>query len=183
MSIPTTSPVISRIREACKYALSNRIISGGQAIRYSNTGNTTFDDSGYYNDIKYCYDVPVSYESATGFPFVNMFIDHETCSTGSDVRFDQNSGMLHNKFSLRLEVFLNTNQNQSYLMDTILADIQKYFGINYYIPDSTGNATCMNCYYSGSDRWSLDINSPICGITIVFDVWYRQRLIDPTILS
>jgi len=183
MSVPVVLPVLYRIRSACKYALTNRIVSGGESIRYSNDGNTTIDTVGYYNSLKYCYDNPITYEAATGFPFINMFIDHEDCSTGSDSRLDQNSGMLHNKFSLRLEVFLNTNTNQSYLMDTILADLQRYFGINYYIPDSEGNATCMNCYYSGSDRWSLDINNPICGITVLFDVWYRQKLIDPTIFS
>jgi len=183
MTTPILLPVITRIRKAVVYSVENRIISGGQTIRYSNSGNNIIDDYGYYMSYPHCYDTPRSYETFSEFPSINLFIDIENSNANANVQIDQNSGMLHNKFSMRFEVFLNCTQDVTTIMDCACADLQRFFGVNYYIPDSSGIATASHCYYTGSERWGVSLGEPVVGITVRFDVWYRQRIIDPTIMS
>jgi len=180
MSIPSINPIRSQIRDAVLYALRNRIIGGGIAIRYSSEGNTTVSDAGYYHTIRHAFDPPRTFEQMQEFPCANVYIDAESCENAANVQIDQNQAALHNSFTLVMEICINETNNPALIQDQILADIQKYFGINYFIPDSAGNATCFNCYYLSSDPWGTDRTRPNCGITVNYIVWYRQKLTDPT---
>ena len=180
MAIPSTLPVRSRIRSAALYGLRNRIISGGTAIRYSSSGNTTVSSEGYYNTISRAFDPSRTFEQFDEYPCVNVFVDNEDCDNVSNVQIDQNQGLLHNSFILQMDCFLNDNNDPALAQDKILHDIQKYFGINYYIPDENGVATAFNCYYDSSLTFGTDRTTPNCGITIRYRVWYRQQLTNPS---
>ena len=182
MSTPTTDSIRSQIRQAAIYGLKNRIIEGGTAIRYSDAGNTTVSSVGYYNSFgDMVFDPPKSWEQIPQFPACNVSMEEEVCANGANVQLDQNQALLHNGFRLRMDCFLNDDNDPALAQDKILHDVQKYFGINYYIPDSTGAATAFNCYYESSDPFGIDKVKPNCGITIYYKVWYRQQLINPAV--
>src|SRR4030065_32967 len=162
MAILSTLPVRSRIKSAALYALRNRIISGGNAIRYADS-NTTISTEGYYNTITRAFDPPRTYEQFDEFPCVNVFFENEDCENNSNVQTDQNQGLLHNFVILRMDVFLNDNNDPALAQDKVLHDIQKYFGINYFIPDENGAATAFNCYYDSCEPFGTDRTSPNCG--------------------
>ncbi len=180
MAAPSVLPVRSRIRDAVLYSLRNRILANGTAIRYSDAGNTTVSSEGYYNTVTRAFDPPRTYEQFDEYPSINVFIDGESCDSASNVNTDQNQALLHNSFILQMDCFLNDINDPALAQDKILHDIQKFFGINYYIPDESGNATAFNCYYDSSSPFGTDRTSPNSGITIRYRIWYRQQLTNPS---
>lgn len=181
MTVPTVEPIRSRIRQAAIFGIENRIISGGSAIRYSDLGDTTVRAAGYYYTFSRAYDPPTSIDKMKDFPQCNVFMEDEFCTNVDNVQQDQNESKLHNSFTLVLDC-VSTNVNDPALtQDRMLSDIQTYFGINYYIPDSNKAKTAFNCYYESSSPWSTTENKPRTGITIRYRVWYRQFLSNPAV--
>lgn len=178
--VPNNLPIRSRIRQAVLYALKNRIKSGGQGLRYTPTGNELVSDEGYYLSIKNAYDPPRSFEQMPEFPSVNVFCTSETCEDTTNTQIQQNTSLLSNSFTLRLECFIHNENNPALECDKLIADIQRYFGINYHIPDENGNATAMTIYYSGHEVSGTETTRPNIYVAIDFRVWYRQRTTDPT---
>lgn len=179
MTVPTILPIRSRIRSAAIYGVENRILSGGTAIRYSDAGNTTVRDVGYYYTFSKAYDPPVEIDVMRDFPQCNVFMEDEVCSNVDNVQQDQNESKLHNSFMLVFDCVSTDVNDPALVQDKMLHDIQVYFGINYYIPDSAGVKTAFNCYYAGSSPWSTSGNKPRTGITVRYQVWYRQFLSNP----
>jgi len=181
MGQPSTLPTIERIVNAAVYGLNNRIIAGGNAIRYKTSGNTTVYNDAYYNDMKAAYRPSRSFEQMDRYPCCNVVDDEEFCETSSNIQLDQNQALLHNEFRLNITCFLKDTNNQGLAQNKILSDIQTYFGINYHIPDADGSKTCFNCYYQSCTKFGIESNVDSCGIEIVYIVWYRQQLTNPRI--
>lgn len=179
-STPANDPVRSKIRQAALYALRNRITEGGSAIRYSAGGSEAIvSTAGYFNTMRRAYDPPRSIEELEEYPCCNVLIEDGFSQNSSDTRLGQNQGLLHNSFILAIDCFLQDINDQALAQDRILADVQKYFGINFGIPDSDGYATAFNCYYESNIPHGIRNTAPNCGILIRFRVWYRQQLINP----
>ena len=180
MTTPAIDPIRSRILEAAAYGLSNRIIAGGASIRYTPEGDFAISSTGYYYTMHQAYRDARAASSMREYPSCNLFIEGETCNNSSNVQLEQNQSLLHNSFILRIDVFVNDKEDPQLARDRILADVQRYLGINKHIPDSAGAQTCFTCYYDSSDPWGIDKEKPNTGITIRYKVWYRQKLTDPT---
>jgi len=178
MAVPTVEPVRAQIRQACLYGLRNRIIAGGNAIRYGAT-DSIVSTSGYYNTMRRAYDPIRTRGNMEEFPACNVKIEDEFSENVSNVQKDQNQALLSNSFVLSMDCFLNDTNDPALEQDRILADVQKYFGINYFIPDVNGNATAFNCYYDSSVPHGINTNKPESGILIRYRVWYRQELTNP----
>ena len=183
MTIPANNPALSKIRAAAIYGIENRIIKGGTAIRYSSEGDTTISSEGYFTQFKHAYDPPRSIEQIKEFPSCNVSINDDFSNNFEDLTIGQNQGKSHNNFALFLSCISSDINNPALTQDKMLHDIQKYFGINYYIPDSTGAQTCFDCNYESSNRWSTEGNRPRTGIDIIIRVRYRYRLTDPTLIG
>jgi hypothetical protein len=181
MAIPSNLPVRSRIRNAVLYALRNRIKSGEPTVKYAASGNTTVANEGYYLTIKNAYDPPRHFDQMPEFPAVNVFISNESCEDTSNTQIEQNTFLLSNSFILRLECFIHNVNDPDLECDKLLADLQRYFGTNYSIPDENGVSTAMAIYYSGSEILGTESTRPNIYINVEFKVWYRQRNNNPTI--
>lgn len=181
MTTPALDPVRSRILEAAAYGLSNRIIAAGASIRYTEAGDFEIATEGYYYTMHQAYRNARAASSIREYPSCNLFSEGESCENVDNVQLEQNQALLHNNFIMRIDVFLNDREDPQLARDRILADVQRYFGINKHIPDSDGAQTCFTCYYDSSDPWGIDKEKPAyTGITIRYRVWYRQKLLDPT---
>ncbi len=177
---PSNDPTRSVIRQAVLYALRNRITAGGSAIRYSAGGSESIVDTyGYFNTIKRAYDPIRQRGNMEEFPACNVKIEDEFCDNVSNVQMDQNQALLHNSFILSIDCFLNNTNDPALEEDRVLGDIQKYFGINYTIPDENGYGTAFNCYYDSSVSHGIETNEPEGGILIRYRIWYRQELTEP----
>lgn len=177
--VTSTDPIRSRIRQAILYGLRNRIVSGDSLIRYSSDGDTTVDTNGYYFTIKNAYDPPRDEQNMSEYPCVNVELEGEQCENTANVQIDQNQSLLHNSFILKLDVYMSDINDPALAQDKVLADIQRYFGANYHIPDSNGDSTAFNIYYDSSIPWGTRRTEPNTGITARFRVWYRQKLTKP----
>ena len=61
-----------------------------------------------------------------------------------------------------------------------IADIEKYFGTYYYIPDSDGNWTAFNSIVINNNIFGIESTEPKGGVEIELEVYYRIELTDPT---
>lgn len=143
---------------------------------------------GYTNTVRRVYDPPVSFLEMEEFPAINVFEGEESCANsnqGSHLQTNGNNAMLHNSFVVTFDCVLTTTPNQSSARgDRIkfLADLQKYFGTNYWIPDQYGRATARCCFYQSSAPFGIEGNrNDLTGITCDFIVWYDQELVNPTV--
>jgi hypothetical protein len=180
MTIPNNFPVRSKIRQAVIYALKNRIKSGDQTIKYEPTGNKVVSNEGYYLSIKDVFDPPKSFEQMIDFPSANVFFASENCADVSNTQIQQNTSLISNSFTLRVEYFVHNENDPALECDKLLADLQRYFGTNYSIPDENGNATALTIYYSGHEVFGTETTRPNAYLNVEFKVWYRQRTNDPT---
>lgn len=151
-------------------------------------GLTKIDGTGDYNlDIKEVGDPPKDIENMSGkLPFVNLDFgpeDNLNKLAGEHFQVGANEALLSNRFIFTLDWFMKSANDTRILQEQALADSQRYFGNNYYVPDSGGTRTVFNCLYDGSEPFGLERNQPNCGISVRFIVWYRILLTDPTSLQ
>lgn len=135
--------------------------------------------NGYNNTIRRVYDPPVPFDTMREYPSINIIWGRERRLTDAEFGLGNNP-----KLTLRLDVqfdcVLHSVNNMQLDQDEILWDIQKYFGENYYVPKESGGYGAFNCIYSESTPFGIDSNKPNCGINIVMELYYTQRLKDPT---
>jgi len=140
--------------------------------------------NGYNYTVKGAYDPPIGLEQMQEFPSINISYEQETAANadlGSHLQTGGNEALLHNSFIVQFDCLLSDIENMSDSQDKMLADIQKYFGNYYWIPDSNGNATAFNCIYMSSTPWGVHERKPLTGITVEYLVWYRQYLTNPAV--
>ena len=181
MSVPASDPVRLKIIEAIIYCLSNRIIQGGQTLRYSPSGAHLVQEEGYYKTIHKTYYPPIAQTEMREYPCCNLHIEEEECDNEFNVQIAMNQALLHNEFIAKIDIFLKENEDPEKAQGRILADVQRFFGVNYYIPDVDGEATVFYCCYAGSQAWGIEKSNPDTGITVQLRIKYRQQLTDPTV--
>ena len=179
MAAPATNPVYTNIRTAAIYGIENRINPALAGIRYADSGNVTVHTNAYYYNWVRAFDPPRSFEQFQEYPSCNVYVDSDISFNRDNLQLDQNKAQLSNMFLLNFDCIHTDINNQSLARDKMLADLQTYFGLNYYIPDSTGAQTAFLCYYDSSEPFMTEGTKPKIGITVRFKVWYNFTLTNP----
>ena len=143
--------------------------------------------NGYNNTILHAYSPPVEIAMMNENPCVNIYEGTDSCSNanpnGPHEQTGGNQAKLFNDFDLILECYLNVKDNVRMSRNSLLADIQKYFGLHWNIPDQNGVASAFSCMYHSSEPFGQDANVPLTGFVCRIKVWYSQLLTDPTKIS
>lgn len=66
------------------------------------------------------------------------------------------------------------------LRENIIADLEKYFGINFFIPDQAGNRTAFNCIINSNTVHGIQATEPYGPVEVELEIYYRIELADPT---
>jgi hypothetical protein len=122
-------------------------------------------------------DPPINMESMVEFPTVNLLYGTENrlgdrYKTGNNPLYDI-------QLPVEIDVFLHSMENTSLAQDKALADLQKYFGYNYYAKPQGGNRTVFEILWTYSTPWGTERERPNCGITVGFDIYYSIRVNNP----
>ena len=132
--------------------------------------------NGYRTKVKMVNDPWVPDNKMQEFPNVNLYWGREE-RLGS--RIAGNNPLLDMRMTCTISCHLASTNDPVTRQDKMLADVQQYFGNNFYIPDSSGNRTIFNCVYLSSEPWGGDPNKPTCGIDIELEIFYRINLKNP----
>jgi hypothetical protein len=163
--------VITNIRLAIRYGLS-LIISG----------NDAGDGYLYRRTITH---IAKPVEDPEQFPS----LDAAVIMMGDDYNNDNtrdgtaNKSILENHLDITIVNFMHDINDIELAQENKLADLQKYFALNYWLPSSSGTRTAFNCIYSGSRPFGYSATQPNCGLEYKMRVWYRQKFEDPTTLA
>lgn len=133
----------------------------------------------YQNDL-YVLEREVSPEKMLQFPCVDVLWGREQITNNRNSGGDYSS-QVRKLSTIYLDVWLKTADDMETARDTILQDIEKFLGVNYYLPDSQSNATCMQCWLESNEPFGYGVNTPYGGVTIAILVEYRQGMTDPTV--
>jgi hypothetical protein len=140
--------------------------------------------SGYQSTTKNVYDPPIDVGAMQEFPCFNVFEGPDDCSNVNSNVHEQTGGnqcKLFNSFIVEMDGYINDKNTPRKTRNKLLADVQKYFGLHWNIPSSSGTATAFACMYAGSTPFGEDVNVPQSGVTIRLKIWYDQKLTDPTL--
>jgi hypothetical protein len=135
--------------------------------------------AGYNYNFLHVFDPPINMENMTEFPVVNLLWGQER---RLNTHLMGNDPLLDLAITLQLDVFLNDYNDQSLAIDKAIADIQKYFGLNYYVKPASGSRTVFNCMYLSATPWGTEVQAPNCGVSIELEVWYSIRLNNPDVI-
>ena len=139
--------------------------------------------NGYNNTVVKVYDPPIGIGEMQQFPCFNYFEGADDCTNVSQPNVHQQTGgnqaKLFNGFIAELDGYLNKATTPRKARNTLLADVQKYIGLHWNLPDANGNPTAFNCMYAGSVPFGEQANLPQTGMTIRLRIWYDQKLTDP----
>ena len=166
-SDPATMLVKTNIRNAIKLGL-NSIVKGNPCGLYT-----------FKNTVRLVCDPPQSPVSFAEIPAINLFFGKETTSEQT-INNGDNRGLLDQTFEAVMDCYLNDADNPALAQESILADIQAYFGLNYWIPDQYGNKTVHNCLVTSAEPFGLKLQNPTCMMSITLKVRYRLSRTNPT---
>jgi hypothetical protein len=151
-------------------------------------GLTTITQAnGYNNTILHAYSPPIEVGAMIEMPCVNIYEGTDSCSNanpnGPHEQTGGNQAKLFNDFDLIFECYLNVQDNPRAARNSLKADIQKYFGLHWNIPDSNGIPSAFSCMYHSAEPFGQNANAPQTGFVGRLKVWYSQQLTDPTKIS
>lgn len=132
--------------------------------------------AGFNFDYLHVYDPPLNMEKMTEFPVVNLQWGIER---RSNTHLMGNDPLLDLSMTLQIDVFLSEFNDPSLSIDKVIADFQKYFGVNYYVRPAGSDRTAFNCLYLSATPWGTEVETPSCGVSLEFEVWYSIRLTNP----
>lgn len=133
--------------------------------------------SGYNTTVRNVYCPAIELDNMIEYPSINIISLADNCA--NDSMNNHEPRKLFNSLTLTMDCVLNTIENSRQERNKLLADIQKYFGINWGIPNEFGVHTSFNCFYESSTPWGIDKMRPFTGITISYVIWYDQNQFDP----
>jgi len=174
LNTPGVRPVISGDNPAStpvsvRENIRNAIIFNLQQITVAN---------GFDADVFTDEDI-LSHEQIIEYPFVNVVSKAESYlnagdSTLHDIR-------LRKTASYDMDCYIRSIDDPNDSIEKILADIEKRFMLNYNLQDSSGKRTAVECMFTFNEKFGIETNKPLHGISIGLDVFYRQDLNDPTV--
>lgn len=122
-----------------------------------------------------------SIEQILEFPFVNVREIGETNQGLDDTGMQDR--LLHKIRHYEVDVYVQNIEIVYDDQDRILADIEKRFMNNPTFPNEDDKKTCLECMFNYNEPFGIESTDPLGGITIGFDVFYRQDIYDPTNLN
>lgn len=122
-------------------------------------------------------DPPINMEQMKEYPTVNILYGREQ-RLGERYK-TSNNPLFDILLPCEFDVFLHSQENSSLDQDKALADLQKYFGYNPYVVPSGGDRTVFEIIWLSSNPWGTERETPNCGITVEFEIYYSIRKIDP----
>jgi len=154
------------------------------AMAYGLSTNLT-KANGYFLDIGEVHvNAPTNDDGRKAWPSVDIIWDTETYTNRIS---GENSLGGYNKVGrifIKGVLFADANKIVSeeivLMREHFIADIERYFGINYIIPDSNGAGTVQNCILISNDIFGMDVNAPKGEVIMPLEVYYRIELTDPT---
>ena len=151
-----------------KTDIRNALVSCVKEITTAGGYNYTFRD---------VFDPPKNMEQMTQYPTVNILYGTEQRQgtqhkTGNNPLFDI-------LLPVQFDVFLYDINNTSLAQDKALADLQKYFGYNYYLKPQGSNRTVFEMMWLSSTPWGTEMEVPNCGISVDFELYYSIRVNNP----
>lgn len=134
-------------------------------------------DGGYNYTFIDVFDPPMNMEQMTQYPTVNILYGTEQRSGD---RFKVGNNPLYDiLLPVTFDVFLYDINNTSLAQDNALADLQKYFGYNYYVKPASSTRTVFEALWLSSTPWGTEMEVPNCGISIDFEIYYSIRVNNP----
>lgn len=150
---------------------------------------TTINKSnGYFNDVGEVHvNVATSNNDRKAYPSIDITWIRERYTNNFS---GGNSVGGYNKFAtILLDCYLlgddcNDFDAQDIVLarETMLADLEKYFGTFYYLPDpvESRNETAFNTIITSNNIFGINATSPRGGMVVEIEVSYRIELKDPT---
>lgn len=164
-----TVSVRTRIREAIAYGVKNTISKS----------------NGYFNDIGEVFVNTVANTSGrSNYPSIDILWVKERYT--NNVQGGNSLGGYNKIATVFLDCYLFAEKCKDSAADivtkreNIVADIEKYFGTNFIIPDSNGDATAFNSIVVSNVIHGIDATAPKGSVEIQLEVYYRIELTDPT---
>lgn len=127
------------------------------------------------------FDPPVNMEQMSTYPTVNILYGTERRQ--GNIHEIGNNPLYDLLLPVQFDVFLNDINNTTLAQDKTLSDFQKYFGLNYYVKPNGGDRTVFEIAYLSSSIWGTERESPNCGISIDFEVFYSIRVNNPNLMT
>jgi len=152
-----------RIRKAAIYGLKNNV----------NPAN------GYYLKFGEVNSEVVEHSQRKDYPSVDAVWGDEVYT--NEFTGGHSLGLYEKIADLFIDVWIKELDGMTTMKEKVIADIEKYFGTNYSIPDENGNGTAFNCIISNNRHFGTRAEKPRGGISILLKVYYRQQLINPNI--
>jgi hypothetical protein len=161
--------VRTRIREALAWGIKNRITKA----------------NGFNLDIGEVHvNAPANDNDRKVWPSVDILWLPERYI--NNIRGENSLGGFNKIGTILIEGHLFENQCDLVPEDIVLkremfiADMEKYFGIYYYIPDSGGVATAANSIPISNTPFGIKSTEPKGGVEFEIEVYYRIEQADPT---
>lgn len=143
---------------------------------------TIIPTNGYRTQIRDVFDPPTDPERVQQFPVINLEFTDE----------DQVGEHLQGNYELydlvqecELHVYFEED-DLPLAQDKAIGDVIEWCGGDYYVADSSGDATAFNVTYAGSSRWGYEPqngSAPNGGVTIRLRVHYRTRINNPEVIG
>jgi len=165
LTIPTPQSVRETIRAAAAWGILNQISKA----------------NGYFNDIGEVNTQEVSYSKRKKFPSIDLLWGNETYLSNVPGGFTTRT---YEKVApLFIECWLDYTESSDMVVERekMIADIEKYFGTYYYIPDENGTWTAFNCMLNNNVPFGMKENNPKGGVELQLDVYYRTDLTNPNL--
>lgn len=162
-TIPAAQTVREKIRAAAAYGIKNTIAKS----------------NGYYNNIGEVNVEDVEFAERKNFPSIDLVWGDEIYT--NDVPGSHTTGAYEKIADLFIEGWFHEAEDMTLEKEKLIADIEKYFGTNYWIPDSSGNQTAFNCMLTKNSHFGGENNKPKGGISMLLKVYYRIELTNPNV--
>jgi hypothetical protein len=163
MLIPFQLSAREKIRAAVIHGLINRLTI----------------QNGFYNQFVKAFSESINIEMVKEFNSLSVTWGNENYT--NNVSGGNSLGMYNKIAELNLHFFLKETEEMpmTILKERVIADIEKYFGTFYYIPDANGNFTAFNCCLEYNTPDGVGAYRPLGEVAMVLKVYYRTSLTDP----
>ena len=173
LSSPTgaanSEAVQTRIREAAAFGVKNTITKS----------------NGYFNDIgEVNVNAVASNSKRNNYPSIDLSWIRERYT--NNVQGGNSLGGYNKIASMLIDCHIFAEDCKAspesvvLARERIVADIEKYFGTHFIIPNSLGVGTAFNCIIIGNTTNGIQATEPYGSVEIQLEIYYRILLTDPT---
>lgn len=131
--------------------------------------------NGYNTDIGEVLAEPRSFADMINWPVVNVYWGRET--------YSHIMGYFYKDASAYLDVFVKDVNAIYTTRQELLADIEKLLLTNYYLPDASNDATCIDCHVTGDTIWGFEDTPDYSGFTVELKIRYKQNILNPELTT